>query len=68
MQNLINNSKSLIEYTIKNKGICSYIGGLSADTSFFGYKTHIVMTPERIITAAVVTSGEQNDGNKPKNL
>lgn len=36
----------------------------SADTSFFGYKTHLVMTEERIITAAVVTTGEKNDGKQ----
>jgi transposase len=38
------------------------IGHKSADSSFFGYKTHIAMTEERIITAAVVTSGEKGDG------
>jgi transposase len=37
-------------------------GHKSADTSFFGYKTHLAMTEERIITAAVVTSGEKGDG------
>lgn len=37
-------------------------GHKSADSSFFGYKTHIAMTEERIITAAVVTSGERGDG------
>lgn len=40
----------------------------TADTSFFGYKTHIAMTPERIITAAVITSGEQHDGKQLKKL
>lgn len=35
------------------------IGHKTADTSFFGYKTHIAMTEERIITAATVTSGEK---------
>lgn len=38
------------------------IGHKTADTSFFGYKTHIAMTEERIITAATVTSGEKTDG------
>ena len=38
------------------------IGHKSADSSFFGYKTHIAMSEERIITAAVVTSGEKGDG------
>lgn len=37
-------------------------GHKSADSSFFGYKTHLAMTGERIITAAVVTSGEKGDG------
>ena len=37
-------------------------GHKTADTTFFGFKTHIAMTEERIITAAVVTSGEKGDG------
>jgi len=44
------------------------IGHKSADTSFFGYKTHIAMSEERIITAAVVTSGEKHDGKQLKSL
>ncbi|MEG0290922.1 MAG: IS1182 family transposase [Erysipelotrichaceae bacterium] len=40
------------------------VGHKTADTSFFGYKTHIAMTPERIITAATITSGEQHDGKQ----
>ena len=44
------------------------LGHKTADTSFFGYKTHIAMTEERIITAAVVTSGEKNDGKQLKDL
>ena len=39
-------------------------GYKSSDTSFFGYKTHIAMTPERIITAATITSGEKPDGKE----
>lgn len=39
-------------------------GHKTADTSFFGYKTHIAMTEERIITAAVITSGEKTDGKE----
>ncbi len=37
-------------------------GHKSEDSSFFGYKTHIAMTEERIITSAIVTSGEKGDG------
>ena len=44
------------------------VGHKSADTSFFGYKTHIAMTPERIITAATITSGEKHDGKELTNL
>lgn len=36
----------------------------TADTSFFGYKTHIAMTPKRVITAATITSGEQTDSKQ----
>ncbi len=36
----------------------------TADTSFWGYKTHIAMTEERIITAATITSGEKIDGKE----
>lgn len=38
------------------------VGHKTADSSFYGYKTHIAMTDERIITDCVVTSGEQSDG------
>ena len=38
------------------------IGHKSADSSFFGFKTHLAITEERLVTAAVVTSGEKNDG------
>ena len=37
-------------------------GHKTANSSFFGYKTHIAMSDERIITAATVTSGEKGDG------
>lgn len=37
-------------------------GHKTANSSFFGYKTHISMSDERIITAATVTSGEKGDG------
>jgi len=38
------------------------IGHKSADHAFLGYKTHIAMSDERIITAAIVTTGEKADG------
>jgi len=39
-------------------------GHKTNDSSFFGFKTHIAMSEERIITAATVTSGEKGDGNE----
>lgn len=44
------------------------IGHKTEDSSFFGYKTHIAMSDERIITAATVTSGEKGDGPQLKEL
>ncbi len=44
------------------------VGHKSADSSFLGYKTHIAMTEERIITAAIVTTGEKNDGKQLQTL
>jgi hypothetical protein len=48
-------------YTL-SKDMDAKIGHKTADSSFFGYKSHLAMTEERIITAAVVTSGEKGDG------
>lgn len=44
------------------------VGHKTAESSFFGYKTHLAMSEERIITAAVVTSGEKSDGKHLKDL
>src|SRR5699024_8320311 len=38
------------------------------DTSFFGYKTHIAMSEERINTAATVNTGEKNYGKELETL
>jgi hypothetical protein len=52
----------------KIKEIQSYVdedaklGFKSEHNSFFGYKTHIAMTEERIITGLEVTTGEAPDG------
>ncbi|MCO1604161.1 IS1182 family transposase [Desulfosporosinus nitroreducens] len=40
------------------------VGHKSADSSFFGYKTHLAMSEERIITAATITTGEKSDGKE----
>jgi hypothetical protein len=44
------------------------VGHKSSDSSFFGFKTHLAMSKERIITAAVVTTGEKSDGKYLKEL
>jgi hypothetical protein len=44
------------------------VGHKSKDDPFFGYKTHIAMTEERLITAAVITSGEKPDGPELQTL
>ncbi len=57
------------EYEIEySKDRDARIGHKTADTSFFGYKTHIAMTSERIITAATITSGEKHDGKELQKL
>lgn len=50
------------EHYVLSKDKDAKTGHKSADSSFFGYKTHLAMTEERIITAAVITSGEKGDG------
>lgn len=66
VQTKLNLLKETVEDTSENlqfsKDQDAKIGHKSTDSSFFGYKTHIAMTEERIITAAVVTSGEKGDG------
>lgn len=53
-----------LEHLETSKDNDAKIGHKTADTSFFGYKTHIAMTEERIITAATITSGEKIDGKE----
>ena len=57
------------EYEIEySKDKYARVGHKTADTSFFGYKTHLAMTPERIITAATITTGEKHDGKELQTL
>ena len=63
--NLLEESvKDDLEHLETSKDNDAKIGHKTADTSFFGYKTHIAMTEERIITAATITSGEKIDGKE----
>lgn len=58
------------ERLLANKGIMSAIdpdarfGWKSSTKSFFGYKEHIAMTEEEIITAVEVTTGSTDDGKQ----
>lgn len=44
------------------------MGHKTANTSFFVYKTHIAITPERIITSATITTGEKHNEKELINL
>lgn len=67
--NMLEETMCDTEYEIEySKDKDARIGHKTADTSFFGYKTHIAMTPERIITAATITTGEKHDGKELQKL
>jgi transposase len=44
------------------------VGHKSTETSFFGYKTHLAMTKERIISAGTITPGNRSDGKQLRTL
>lgn len=50
------------DHYVTSKDEDARIGHKSEDDAFFGYKTHIAMSDERIITAATVTSGRKETG------
>jgi hypothetical protein len=57
-----------IEHLQSSKDQDAKVGHKTADSSFFGYKTHIAMSEERIITAETITTGEKNDGKQLQTL
>ena len=61
LEETMNDTEIELEYS---KDQDAKVGHKTADTSFFGYKTHLAMTPERIITAATITTGEKTDGKE----
>ena len=65
LEETMNDTEIELEYS---KDQDAKVGHKTADTSFFGYKTHIAITPERIITAATITTGEKHDGKELINL
>ena len=56
------------EHLAASKDTDARVGHKTPDTSFFGYKTHIAMTDERLVTAAIITSGEKSDGTQLEDL
>ncbi|MEG1059214.1 MAG: IS1182 family transposase [Clostridia bacterium] len=65
LEETITDTEVELEYS-KDKD--AKVGHKTADTSFFGYKTHLAMTPERIVTAATITGGEKHDGKELQTL
>ena len=65
LKEVIEDTESELEYSKDSE---AKIGHKTADTEFFGYKTHLMMSEERIITAAVTTTGEQHDGKQLQTL
>lgn len=67
---LVNERVNLLEETLEDvKDSVSFsvdkearVGHKAVNKSFFGYKTHVAMTSNGIITAALVTTGEKADG------
>ncbi|WP_445165006.1 transposase [Neobacillus cucumis] len=72
----INIVKQIVEdeRLLTNKGIASAVdpdacfGRKSKSKTFYGYKNHIAMTEEEIITAVHVTPGNEDDGKQLQTL
>ena len=60
LKEIVEDTQHHLQYSVDPE---ARVGHKSADSSFFGYKTHIAMSDERIITAATVTTGEKSDGH-----
>ncbi len=60
LKEVVEDTQHHLQYSVDTE---ARVGHKSADSSFFGYKTHIAMSDERIITAATVTTGEKSDGH-----
>jgi transposase len=65
LQETITDDEEQLQYS---KDQDAKVGHKTADSSFFGYKTHLAMSEERIITAASITTGEKSDGKELQTL
>jgi len=68
LKELVDDDLEQLTLALLSKDADAKVGHKTADSSFFGYKTHIAMTEERIITEATVTSGEKHDGKQLQEL
>ena len=60
--------QDVIELNQVSKEKDAKIGYKSSDNSFFGFKSHIAITQERLIVTATVTTGDRHDGKELKTL
>lgn len=60
LKEVVEDTQHHLQYSLDTE---ARVGHKSEDSSFFGYKTHIAISDERIITAATVTTGEKSDGH-----
>lgn len=72
LQEKVNYLKEIVEDNLKelelSKEAEAAVGHKGQDHKFFGFKTHIGMSGEGIITAATVTTGEKPDGKELEDL
>lgn len=62
INNLRETMDDIVDHYYTSEDPDARIGHKSQANSFNGYKTHIAMNDDRIITAAVVTTGEKSEG------
>ena len=65
LQEMIEDLANTYHYSIDKD---ARIGHKTRTRSFYGYKTHLAMTEDRIITAATVTSGEKGDEKRTRRV
>lgn len=64
MNYLIEAMEDIRDHYTVSKDQDARIGHKTADSKFFGYKTHLAVTGEGLVSAAVITSGEVGDGTQ----
>lgn len=62
INNLRETMDDIVDHYYTSEDSDARIGHKSRTDSFNGYKTHLAMNDDRIITAAIVTTGEKSEG------